>query len=84
MTANATLKGPEKWLAAAEIRKKEKKGTEKIQTTVVLRNYRLNSTSGSQYFVDKYPLIEKTHEEWRTVLDKRSALQLKPRLSPAI
>jgi hypothetical protein len=77
LAANARLKGPEKWVAAAEIRKKEKKGMEKIQTTLALRNFRLNSTSGSQYFVDKYPLIEKTREEWGNVLEKRNALELK-------
>jgi len=77
LTANARLKGPERWVAAAEIRKKAKKEMKKIQTELVLRNPRLNSIRGSQYFVDKYPLIEKTREEWGNVLEKRSALEQK-------
>ncbi len=83
MTVNAILKGPEKWLAIAEIRKKAKNKMKKIQTALVLRNSGLNSTSRSQYFVDKYPLIEKTSAEWRNALEERNALELKLRLIAA-
>ncbi len=83
MTVNAILKGPEKWLAITEIRKKAKNEMKKIQTALVQRNFGLNSTSRSQYFVDKYPLIEKTREEREKITEERNALELKLRLIAA-
>gem|GEM_PF-6678319 len=69
------LKGPEKWLAIAENRKKVKKELKKIQTALSLRSSRLTDPAArSQYFVDKYPLIEKTREEWRIILEEKARL----------
>ena len=67
-----TLRGPEKWLAIAETQKKLKKEMKKIQTTLLQRNSGLtNSTSRSQYFIDKYPLIEKTRAEREKIIEER-------------
>ena len=77
MAANAILKGPEKWLAISEIRKKAEGKIKKVRSVLVQRDSRLNSTSRSQYFVDKYPLIEKTREQKDKIIDERNALELK-------
>lgn len=71
MTANTVLTGQEKWLAIADARKKAQKEVQKTQPGLLPRNSGLvGSAVRSQYFVDKYPLIEKTREERRNALEK--------------
>lgn len=77
MASNAKMTGPERWVAMAETRKREKREIEQNQAARAARPQKLNLASGSQYFVEKYPLAEKTREEWTAILEKRKALQAK-------
>lgn len=82
-TIKSTLRGPEKWLAAAEARKKQK-SEQKIKTGLLIRKTGLNDlTIRSQYFVDKYPLIEKTRGEREKIIEERNVLELRQRLIAA-